>query len=657
LWAGFDGFDAVPLDQLIRELTTTQRDAAAANRAAARAKAEPQRQEVRAAYIAKEAGELAQRSGITMEQAMRVVADSVDRQLLFAEFVLYPDQGEPVTVGQVLDDPGRWHGRRFADPIEVEYRGDRRIAWANLRSGGRPYLYSHAHGGRRFELIRQPAVLKIQPGELTRVTDDCLQVLRAHGELFDLGPQMLVRVAAGRSYTVTPTYLADHLGRVVRFEKYDGRAKQYLPTDAPDRLAKAIVERAGERGLPELRGVITAPTLRPDGSALDAPGYDKATGLLYLREELEPAGVPAQPDVAAVRSALRLLLHPFQGFPFDGPVSRAVMLSALLTATVRRSLPTAPAFGFDAPAAGTGKTLAARCVAALGGHDGASFTPPVGDEETRKVLLAALKEGAGCVIFDNLVTPLGGAALNQFLTEPLFAGRVLGYSENVALPNTALFLATGNNLRTHADACRRVLVCRLDANVETPFLRQFDLDPLAYVRANRQALVIAALTLMRGYFAAGAPRSAGPLGSFEAWDALVRQAVLWLAGVQDDVELDDPALSIAANTAQDEHRGVLGSMLSAWADAFGSSGATAASALLFSQGATVDDFHDSPAAATHRAVLRAALDELEVERSGALNAKRLGRWLTTHKGQIVDSRKFLQTTDRSGVSVWRVAAA
>jgi len=41
-----------------------------------------------------------------------------------------------VTVGTVLDNRERWHGERFADPLEPDYRGDKRIAWLNLRSGG-----------------------------------------------------------------------------------------------------------------------------------------------------------------------------------------------------------------------------------------------------------------------------------------------------------------------------------------------------------------------------------------------------------------------------------------------------------------------------------------------------------------------------------------
>ncbi|KPC93027.1 hypothetical protein ADL27_21925, partial [Streptomyces sp. NRRL F-6602] len=34
--------------------------------------------------------------------------------------------------------------------------------------------------------------------------------------------------------------------------------------------------------LPHLRGIITSPVVRPDGSLLHAPGYDKTTGL-YLQ--------------------------------------------------------------------------------------------------------------------------------------------------------------------------------------------------------------------------------------------------------------------------------------------------------------------------------------------------------------------------------------
>jgi hypothetical protein len=52
----------------------------------------------------------------------------------------------------------------------------------------------------------------------------------------------------------------------------------------------------------------------------------------------------------------------------------------------------------------------------------------------------------------------------------------------------------------------------------------------AHLRANRGNLLVAALTILRAYVAAGRPADLPPLGNFEAWSAVVRQAVHWITG-------------------------------------------------------------------------------------------------------------------------------
>jgi putative DNA primase/helicase len=60
------------------------------------------------------------------------------------------------------------------------------------------------------------------------------------------------------------------------FVKYDGRSKKWLPVDPPTAVATQLLEK-GRWRFPKVAGVITAPTLRPDGTVLDQPGYDAAT--------------------------------------------------------------------------------------------------------------------------------------------------------------------------------------------------------------------------------------------------------------------------------------------------------------------------------------------------------------------------------------------
>src|SRR5262249_36331762 len=59
---------------------------------------------------------------------------------------------------------------------------------------------------------------------------------------------------------------------------------------------------------------------------------------------------------------------------------------------------------------------------------------------------------------------------------------------------------------------------------------------LPWVYAHRPRLAVAALTLVKAYFASGCPsQGIKPMGSFEAWSDLVRQSLIW-AGEADPNE-------------------------------------------------------------------------------------------------------------------------
>lgn len=643
LWeAGLVG-GLAPLDsRVIGDISPELKEAADKHRDEARESMREAQGVARDEYVATRAAVLAEESRISVDEADNILRKAMERNELFPDFTIHLDDGGAVTVAQILDNPAKYHAKRCADPIEPDYRGDRRIAFINLRSGGRPFVFSHAHGGIRYELVRQPRVLRLESGEDPRVVDECLALMRMQGDSFDFGGRGVVRVTDERLYPVDAPYLRDYLGRIVRFVRYDKRTKDWEPTKCPEDTAKAILAKHGERELPKLTAVITAPTMRANGSILDAPGFDQDTGLLYVNDDLESVRVPTAPGKEAVAAALAELWGPFELFPFAGPIDRGVMLAALFTAVVRRALPTAPGFAFDAPAAGSGKTRLAHCLAAMGGHQPASFAPPPSDDELRKTLFAALREGAGCIVLDNLIAPLGGAALNQFLTESQYSSRILGVSENQTVPNTSMFVVTGNNLAFIGDTCRRILPCRIDAESETPYLRRFAFDPLDLVRSGRRRLVVAALTLLRAYQAAGAPVvAAGSLASFEKWDAIVRQAVCWLGLEQEKLELGDPAVAIASNIREDSHKSSLRAVLEAWRDCFGERAVSAQEVL--------DQFSDE--------ALVAALRELESQRGGALNAQRFGKWLARHKDEIAAGLRFVRVVNAEKCTLWRAVGA
>lgn len=643
----------------LTELTAQQKESASEYRAAARARVAAKARETRNEYIETRAQVLVDTQRIEIDEARRLARDAVSQRLLFAEWVLHPEAGGTVTVAEVLDDPNRWHGTRFADPVEPTYRGDRRIAWANLRSGGRPYLFSHAHGlAQRYELVRQPAQLMIQAGEQARLTDECVRIIREHGDLFDFGTHEIARIADGRLYTVTPDYMLDYLHRNIRFTRFDRRARagdEVQPANCPKSVATALVERTGERLLPKLRGIVTAPTLRSDGTVLDKPGFDAVSGLLYACDDPSPPHVPLCPTDSEVNGALHDLLAPVAQFPFASREARGVALAAMLTACVRRSLPTAPGFAFDAPAPGTGKSLLARTILALGGHSTESHKPPKDDEECGKVLFAALRVGTGALLFDNWATPIGGPAIDHFLTAEEYAGRILQTSVNAGnLPNGALMLFTGNNIELMGDTCRRVLTCRLDARAEHPHRRAFGFDPVQFVKARRGPLVRAALTLIRGYLSSGVPRRGRPLGSFEAWDALVRQTVCWLADKHPQFGLDDPNITSEAAEGSDDSKGHLEEILRAWFGVFGFEPVSAQAAL--DAAFTFGDGQFSGGADPKRDAMAQALDLLKRHPRDSVTAVRLGKYLKTQKHRIAGNLRFEGTKARNGSMQWFVRA-
>ena len=403
----------------------------------------------------------------------------------------------------------------------------------------------------------------------------------------------------------------------------------------------------GSRGFRKLTAICTAPILRPDGSVLDVPGHDEKTGLLYVIAEVQPPVVPHSPTAADALDALALLWAPFHMFPIVDPVSVGVLISSLLSAALRPALPTCPAYGFDAPSAGTGKTLIAKCVGALSTGSDVSVMPPAKDEEEwRKRLFAGLRGGDTVLLLDNVREPLGNAAIDSFITSCTYKDRILGESTTQELPNKALFLITGNNLVLTGDTHRRVLMVRLDAQQERPFTRQFAFDPLASVMRDRQCLVVAALTIVRAFIAAGRPQSGpGRIASFELWDDLVRQPLCWLkqfsdaSGRMDLPQFADPAESITRSESENPDQAKLSAILQAWHATFGSNSTTVATTI------ALDPLRN--------VLLCDAIEEIAGQR-GVINSRMLGRWIERHAEQRNGGLRFVRAGKAHGVARWQV---
>jgi hypothetical protein len=326
-----------------------------------------------------------------------------------------------------------------------------------------------------------------------------------------------------------PSLLRERLTKYARFQKFEGRG--WNDTHPPGWCVAAVYERGQWERIRCLRGITTVAVLRPDGTLLTEPGYDPATRLLY-----EPTGpipeIPNEPTRKQVWDAVRLLLDVVRDFPFEKPVHRSAWLAFHLTLLSRYAFDgPVPLTLFDANTPGTGKGLLVHTSSIItNGRMATTRAYSSDDAEMRKVITTIAIKGDTFVLLDNLTSALGGAALDIVLTSTQWGDRTLGYNRDVDLPINTVWAATGNNVMLKDDMPRRVMHCRLISSVENPEDRtDFKYpDLLAHVRENRGKLLAAGLTILRGYCAAGRPdMHLKPWGSYEAWSALVRNAVVW----------------------------------------------------------------------------------------------------------------------------------
>lgn len=405
-------------------------------------------------------------------------------------------------------------------------------------------------------------------GELPHIVHASELALRSQ-DLYGFGGNLVTvrNGEGGPSLLVTPKdTLRVMVNRVIGFAKPHG--KEYRECYPPDEVLGALLNQ-GSWALPEITGIVEAPTLRPDGTILNRPGFDPQTGLMFISSAQNWEPVPESPSKDDLVRAFGWLGEPLRDFPFQSPHHRAAAMAAIITAVIRPAIagPT-PMFLFDATAPGTGKGLLANVIATIATGRRVPIISPVNDEEEmRKLIISLAMEGARMVIFDNVTKPLGGPTLEAVVTSTWYKGRMLGGNRNFDGPLRPFWGATGNNIQPRGDMARRVVPIRMASAVEEPENRQDFAHPnlLSWVGENRAKLVASALTVVRAYFAAGRPRPAGLpfFGGFELWDDLVRAPLLW-QGAPDILE------GRREINRQDNEIMAFRTMLEAWHTSFGS---------------------------------------------------------------------------------------
>lgn len=287
-----------------------------------------------------------------------------------------------------------------------------------------------------------------------------------------------------------------------------------------------------------LSGVVTVPTLRPDGSIITEPGYDQETGLFYATTTAFP-DVLDHPTIDDAKTSLADLEEPFTDFLFAESYHKSAAIAAILTIMTRHMLDNVPLIAITSSTRGIGKGLISDCIATIATSTKPALSAyPRNDEEMEKQLLVMGLNGDAVTIFDNVVGQFGGGSIDKALTSQLVRGRILGESKMIDVKLQTTFFATGNNIKFRSDTARRVLPITLVATDQNPEERtDFDHPNLRlWVQENQPRLLVAALTILKAFILSGQPKQdLRAYGSFEAWSDLVRSALVW-CGADDPCE-------------------------------------------------------------------------------------------------------------------------
>jgi hypothetical protein len=416
---------------------------------------------------------------------------------------------------------------------------------------------------------------------LRDVTQDTLQALVAA----NTPPVLFVRAGAlvrvrtnerGRPIieTLTEPELRHRVARVADFVRITERG--YLRQMSPPLDVIRDVMAAEEWPFPPLEAIAEVPVVRPEGSVLDRLGYDRATTLIYRPSAgIEIPPVSPEPTPENVTKALGLIDEAIRDFPYVDEASKTNTIALMLTPIVRPAIEgLVPLALIDKPQAGTGASLLAQVIALVStGRPADMMGALKDDEEWRKQITAVLMAGATMIMIDNVDYPLASASLARALTASAWKDRILGRSETAVVPQTATWLATGNNIRLRGDIARRCYWIRMDAKTAQPWRRTDFRHPdlLAWVAEHRGELLWALLTLVRTWFAAGKPAAPVPaLGGFEAWTRVV-------GGILAHAGLSGFLANLNALYEQaDEEAGQWEAFLTAWESACGSEPLTVA---------------------------------------------------------------------------------
>jgi hypothetical protein len=337
----------------------------------------------------------------------------------------------------------------------------------------------------------------------------------------------------------------------------DDGDKEEIPF--PRLVAQLLLDPAHHHHLPVLNAIVTHPTLRHDGTILNQPGYDAATGIFVVKPK-KRYHIPESPTRKDARRALKKIREVYSDFPFAGrkhgstrkTPDESVILALNMSALTHATIDQHPFYISSAPERRTGKDKLLQGAAILCyGHQMASTSFTKNPEENDKRIFSALRRAAPIFYLENVPNGLAveSDTYCSIITGLSHEERVLKEHRDEEHPTNMVIMASGNNIQVRGELDVRTLQCYIDSKMPHPEERDFFKIPawLEYVEKHYPELTSYHLTILVAYHLACLkdptlikdPGRTGqdlkPWGGFEDYDKIIRRALIW-AGMPDPCE-------------------------------------------------------------------------------------------------------------------------
>jgi hypothetical protein len=483
----------------------------------------------------------------------------------------------PITLWPDNDKPGQQAMSRVAEilgrPVEivdVDPRWPEKYDLADLErdswTTAQTEEWIFGHGKRTVPEKAEPKPVVVLHGPISRQVNAILDSILAMKDppLFYLGTDIIRMVTSsfGRpeKETVGPrdlsSWAALHLD--LRTFAKNGVEKE---TTIGDYLAAAL-HQAAQTKLEKLRFLSRFPVFSPDGKLLANSGYHPEIRAYLTVPDTFPGPAP-------IDEALGELDDWLVDFPFQTQADRANCLAFALTPILRLMIGgPVPMVRFEAPVAGTGKTLLVDTISNALTEKSEATPLSESVEEIRKVVMSALRDLPPIVHFDN-ANKILGPALAGVITSRWWGDRMLGVMDRKSYPVQCAWAVTINNAQLNREFLRRTVRVRLDSNLPHPENRTEFKHPniIDYTLTNR-GRILGALVGVCSYGLQNRRKdpSRRVLGSFNAWSLLLGE-ILEACGFSGFLETTQQDQEQACNPADDAFE----NFIKRWSEKYGSS--------------------------------------------------------------------------------------